>query len=466
MEKYIFLDSNIYISAGYSFGGPHMKKFSEFVSNDGLILLQCSACIGEVENHIKTDLKNAATALNKAVNKKEFAALRNDISYKEKLKEIDWEDASDKIIESFHNFLKQNHAKMFSLQGIDVEGIMQDYFEKKPPFETKKPNEFKDAIMIKALKNYQKELNEKVIVITNDNGYRQAFRDDDNFVVYENLVEFLRDKQRTNIIYKGFDKYFHHELVQEQILDKLDDLLQEITFNFYEREEFQILNIESGEIKYDFNYAEIDSGGSAKVFLTAYFCVTINCKYLDVDNSYYDKENDEYIVKSYIESKEVHCFKHEVVLDCKCKIINREDYIKLDKERYEVIDKEEYDLIDGEQEDYELSYIDFDADTYGMSVDLSEDKTFCGCINSRKVMPEKEYSWFEKHVVKCSECGKILGFNDSDNYHDYEGEPLCDECAVTNENGFICPGCGFKHPYKRMGNSGTFCIDCEEEYDN
>lgn len=68
-------------------------------------------------------------------------------------------------------------------------------------------------------------------------------------------------------------------------------------------------------------------------------------------------------------------------------------------------------------------------------------------------------------MVRCKECGKFLGVNDFDNYHDYFGEPLCEACAETNEHGFICAVCGFKHPYERMGNSGTFCIDCEEKYD-
>lgn len=31
---------------------------------------------------------------------------------------------------------------------------------------------------------------------------------------------------------------------------------------------------------------------------------------------------------------------------------------------------------------------------------------------------------------------------------------------------YFCPGCGLKHPYERMGNSGTYCIDCQEEYDD
>ena len=83
----------------------------------------------------------------------------------------------------------------------------------------------------------------------------------------------------------------------------------------------------------------------------------------------------------------------------------------------------------------------------------------------QSVMAEKDLLWFENNVVKCSECGKVLGFDDNGNYHNYCGEPLCNDCAVTNDNGCICTMCGFKHPYNRMANSGERCIDCEDKYD-
>lgn len=445
MERYIFLDTNIYINAGYSFGSMHMKKFSELVSNEGLVLLVCSTCIGEVEKHIKADLESAIKELNKALKRRELAALRNDDLYKDKLIEMDETQAIDAVIKSFHDFLNQNRAELFSLQEIDMEEIMQDYFEKKAPFEMQKPNEFKDAIMIKALKNYQKKLNERIIVISSDKGFKQAFLGDDKFVVFEKLVDFLQYQQRTDRIQEAFEKYFENDLEYESIQDQLDDLLQNISYSFNEREGFEVMDIETEDISYEFNYAEVKDDGYAQAFLTAYFYLSMKSRYLDVNNSYYDKEDEEYIVKSYIESEEIHRFEHEIILNFGFEASE--------------IEKEEEDK-------YELTFIGVGADTYNMFVDLSEDDTLFACIDSRSVMQEKDKQWFENNVVKCSECGKILGFNDLGNYHDYNGEPICDRCAETNEHGFICPGCGYKHPYERMGNSGTYCIDCEEEYDN
>lgn len=69
-------------------------------------------------------------------------------------------------------------------------------------------------------------------------------------------------------------------------------------------------------------------------------------------------------------------------------------------------------------------------------------------------------------MVRCSECGKVLGYNDMGNYHNCDGEPICSQCAATNRNGFICPRCGFKYPFEHLGSSGEYCVDCEIEYDD
>lgn len=53
---------------------------------------------------------------------------------------------------------------------------MEDYYHMNPPFEPKKPKEFKDAIMIKALKNYQKYIGEEIHILSDDEGFRTSFK--------------------------------------------------------------------------------------------------------------------------------------------------------------------------------------------------------------------------------------------------------------------------------------------------
>lgn len=58
----------------------------------------------------------------------------------------------------------------------------------------------------------------------------------------------------------------------------------------------------------------------------------------------------------------------------------------------------------------------------------------------------------------CSECGKRTGTV----FH-RNGGMVCDECAVINSDGNICPSCGEKVPHNLM--NGAFCDRCSEETD-
>lgn len=75
---------------------------------------------------------------------------------------------------------------------------------------------------------------------------------------------------------------------------------------------------------------------------------------------------------------------------------------------------------------------------------------------------EDEESDFD---VYCAECGAKLGYEWETFYSDYKGNPICYDCMSTNEKGFVCAGCGCKYPEEMRGGSGTFCINCEDEYD-
>lgn len=67
--------------------------------------------------------------------------------------------------------------------------------------------------------------------------------------------------------------------------------------------------------------------------------------------------------------------------------------------------------------------------------------------------------------VYCVECGEKIGYDWESFQRDYEGNPMCDDCMITNEKGFVCAGCGYKYPERMRGGSGTYCINCEEKYD-
>lgn len=90
-----------------------------------------------------------------------------------------------------------------------------------------------------------------------------------------------------------------------------------------------------------------------------------------------------------------------------------------------------------------------------------EDTEISDCIISEDKYEDDE----SEYDVYCSECGERIGYEWDSYQRDYEGNPICDDCMTTNENGFVCANCGLKYPEMMRGGSGTFCINCEEKYD-
>lgn len=52
MNRYVFLDTNIYDEATFSFENPRMTALSKLIVDYNLSLLMCSVCKGEIKKHI------------------------------------------------------------------------------------------------------------------------------------------------------------------------------------------------------------------------------------------------------------------------------------------------------------------------------------------------------------------------------------------------------------------------------
>jgi len=72
----------------------------------------------------------------------------------------------------FVDFLSLEGVTKIDLNPLDAERLMQAYFALEAPFETKKPHEFKDAIMINVVKQYQKKILERIVIVSDDFGFR------------------------------------------------------------------------------------------------------------------------------------------------------------------------------------------------------------------------------------------------------------------------------------------------------
>lgn len=408
----VFLDTNVYIGAKYQFDDGKLGTLKKLVTDGKISVLYTNATLGEINQHIENDMVGAIKEYNKILHKK-IPALHKLYS----LQELDANNAINCMKEKVREFLELDGVNIVPLNPLDAEKLLEDYFLKNAPFEDKKPYEFKDAIMINAIKNYQKSVNKPICIVSNDKGFRKAFEGNDNFTVFECLNDFLKhyyfeDMQETM-------KYVSQEVAN----GRFDDMLKEYLDN---------LDIDiSYYVQWECNSKEIDNISSRLLYIktedekkvaiiSSEVSISIDITYRDENMSYYDSEEGRYIIEQYVNAIENH----------KVQIETEWEYeIKTDLNKKRIIEKIE---IDGKN----WRIIDLDENT----------------LKNREEIEANE----ESETEYCTQCGKSL--LNEDIYEDYEGRTLCSNCMKTDSVGEICPGCGKKVPSQYM--MAGYCQEC------
>lgn len=432
----VFMDTNIYDGANYSFRNAMFQCLREYATKDELCLVVNSIIEGEVRSHIRDRIKEQITKLNKVVTDRTFAAFKHLAPFMdiiEKKNPDDWIDACDK---EFSTLLNDCKAEKISVNGVGVEKIVSDYFIQAPPFEAKKPYEFKDAIAVSSLlldihsslENRKKSENMNMddllyCVISNDKGfvaavnaglseaereYIRIFPELKNFVGYITLMnrqaEFLKayllsdcaQDEMVETVRNAIDNtVIDISLESGEFIDEQDIIdVEEISFQPY------ILGI----------YEEDGTALSAKVALDANCVVKVWYKYTDEDNSYWDKEDSTYLWKTEVEKEGRYQVELEVV-------------ISINIEGCRVPD----DWNVNDDYDYADNVIEFD-DYLDVPARLDLDET--NLVDEEIV--EQTEPFFE---------------------YEHDGE-VFKEKAVT-----ICPDCGEPIGIQNDGGNG-FCINC------
>jgi hypothetical protein len=316
LKKFIvFLDSNIYDAANYSFGNPQFSKLSELIYQDHVTLLINSVVEGEVKKHIKERIKKAANEFNKLVSSREFASFRYEEEYADKIAKLEPNEMYTIPQKRFDEYLESCKAVSIPVNGINIEQVINDYVEGKYPFEASKPAEFKDAIIIQSLLEYQKLNNEqKIYIVTNDKGFRAALNNKENHTC-KDINEFLElvTESIDDLVGKLNSYLINEEMISEieaEIRSSINDTTYSMDLPY---DEFDVIDIEN--IKFDVAFIDIISSSEAKVIIDAEADIKIWFSYTDEDKSYFDKEDWEYLWKVEVEKEEVHRIAFELTLN-------------------------------------------------------------------------------------------------------------------------------------------------------
>jgi hypothetical protein len=141
------------------------------------------------------------------------------------------EKVTNLIIKMFRDFLKDSGAMDLDNNGVNIDEILDNYFDSKPSFEAKqeKKYEFPDAIIISKLKNQFSKEN-PIHIISNDKGFKSAFNKADGFYLYSSMKEFFNSLNISSKFYNKIKKYLELEETHDEVCEFLKEKIEEGIF--------------------------------------------------------------------------------------------------------------------------------------------------------------------------------------------------------------------------------------------
>ena len=325
----IFLDTNV-------FGRKEKYDFEHTYKNNILAMLKrysnievClpSIVVEELKKHIKESIDNDRNNIKSIYVKRKLSDEFYDEILKDNLKKLD-------------EFIERNDIKILDCEKyLEIADVNKWYFNKEKPFETSKPKEFPDAMIISAIVNFlkQNKYSNKYIV-SEDKGFIESISSKIDCIVINKLDTVLKE-------FFDYNTY-EYRLIEDYLKEK--DILK--NKDFIEFESANINDIIDIEVeKYDINVTEIiyDQEESDTIVVKVKYNATLkgNIFVFDPYESIYDRDDEEYIYPIY---------KTTDYLELK----NLEVYIELMKDKkgdyrkYKIIEKALIDITDylGEME--------------------------------------------------------------------------------------------------------------------
>ena len=397
----VFLDTNIYDAANYSFRNASFSRLRSLAEAGHLQLIMNSVIEGEVRSHISERVKKAVKELERATREPVFAGFRKNPDYQKQLSITDSSEWVNCALDDFIELLNSCCVRRIPLNGIDVETMLEDYFQQKYPFEKKKPDEFKDAIAVRSLTLDMAEADSEpdiiqYCIVSADKGFREAIKNaisgkmiEDYTLIFDSLVAFTDYLAELDSQMQFMLRYLKSDYGHDLLYDAVKEALEASTFEIKEFNEVTDQDIVDIDVvsAIPHTISLTNTAGTPDVLETVIegeADIVVDYTYNDVNQSYYDKELGEYIYLVSVSATATHRIRFNIPMSFivnECLAENEE----LESEDDEVFDSKEMELdVYTEQsfdlseenrtsyEELERSDNDTDDDTYDTCPD-------CGC---------------------------------------------------------------------------------------
>ncbi|GFM52895.1 hypothetical protein PSCICE_41620 [Pseudomonas cichorii] len=290
VTRNVFIDTEFFVKANLDFNSRTIKHFEDLCDNNELNHITSTIVLNEVRrkiiDHIKDALRGIKNFRRKAAVLKEY----DDENIKSLFTEINEGDLEAKALKAFDDFVDASNATVVDMNGVDGNEIIDMFFNQISPFSIQKPNEFRDAFSLLAVRSALRG-QEKVYVVSADPDHKAFCEANERFVSIETLSGLLdiynkHNDERTQFVEQFLER--KKEEILQQIKNQLKDAeaYNSSTWEDAELDSFEVVKIEDFEPQ----IIHLDDESCQITFdLTVTFFVNVIGP--DTTTGHYDKED-------------------------------------------------------------------------------------------------------------------------------------------------------------------------------
>ena len=228
----ITIDTCIFERENFNLENGLLSRFDQFSRTPDIKFIISDIVFREIISHMEEKTKSAISNYNKALKNGLFYRIDNDIT-EEKIKKIKTWNERDLVKTRLEEYAYKTGLQVIPAKNIDIQKIIKQYFNKKPPFSEKKKDEFPDALALQSLENWATEKNKKVLVISCDKDWQAYCQNNTNLICVKKIEEALSSlyKSKSFIlqlfkdIFSNYDKYESlMNRINEEIMNSSDRL--------------------------------------------------------------------------------------------------------------------------------------------------------------------------------------------------------------------------------------------------
>ena len=319
---YVTVDTNILDAAKYDFSEKSVfQLLVNYVKKGKVKVVLSNIVVMEAKKHIAKSSADVYSLIKK-LKKDALKATSNyqikQLGLEDNLKlSVEKAEIMQKSINLLCEYIEDLNAEILDTSKIDLDAIIEDYFEIRAPFQAgeKKRKEFPDAFIANQIRErFGHE--EKVAIISNDKGFKEACQSWDNHLFFSSLGDLYGEMNKQEKFYEATKDF-----VIAQKSDIETCLTQYIKNNVeinviglsYDRDGIpdghdyteSYLNSLSDLTVGIHSVDEIDDNKSI-VTLKCKGSFIMDCSYEDYDNAQWDSEEKKYLYVDTIEIREEH----------------------------------------------------------------------------------------------------------------------------------------------------------------